>query len=81
MKTDKYEVIGNIRVGRRDVEPTAPSHTRGVFQGNYPHFGQRHKGVERETEDRAEGNARRSTGVRPKDHETIDPRMPKLSPA
>jgi hypothetical protein len=73
-------VISNIRVGKPDVEPSAPSHVRGVSQGNQHRRGQRHKGIE-EHDGIAEGSARRSTGIRPDHHEVIDPRMPKLSPA
>lgn len=81
MRRKKTRVIANVRVGEPDVHPTAPSHVPGVFQGNHPHWLQRHKGMKNETESRAEGTARRSTGIRPKAHEAIDPRMPKLSPA
>lgn len=77
----KTKVVANVRVGKPDVKPSAPSHVRGVFQGNHPYVGQRDKGIEHESEERAEGSARRSTGIRPKDHEVIDPRMPKISPA
>lgn len=76
----KTKVIANIVVGKPDVKPAAPSHVRGVFQGNHPHFGQRHKGVDEEGEG-AKGSARRSTGIRPDEHDVIDPRMPKISPA
>ena len=81
MSKKKTRVIANVVVGKPDVKPSAPSHTRGVFQGNKPHLTQRRKGIEMEEENRAEGSARRSTGIRPKDHEVIDPRMPKISPA
>jgi hypothetical protein len=80
-RSKKQKVIANVTVGKPDVEPSATSHVRGVFQGNHPHLTQRHKGIEEKGEDRAEGNARRSTGIRPKDHDAIDPRMPKISPA
>lgn len=73
--------IANVRVGKPDVEPSAPSHVPGVFQGNHPHLGQRHKGIEEESPTRAVGKARRSTGIRPEEHEAIDPRMPRISPA
>jgi hypothetical protein len=81
MKKGETKQIANIRVGKPDVEPSAPSHVRGVFQGNHPHRTQRHKGIEEEGPDFATGTARRSTGIRPDEHDTIDPRMPKLSPA
>ncbi|HEX5059960.1 MAG TPA: hypothetical protein VFV99_11405 [Kofleriaceae bacterium] len=80
-KDKKTKVVSNVVVGKPDVEPSTPSHVRGVFEGNHPHVGQRHKGIKEVSEDRAEGTARRSTGIRPKDHDVIDPRMPKISPA
>jgi hypothetical protein len=81
MKRKKTKVVANIIVGKPDVKPSTPSHVRGVFQGNHPHIGQRDKGIEGESEQFAKGSARRSTGIRPDDHDVIDPRMPKLSPA
>ena len=72
-------VIANIRVGTPDVKPTAPAHVRGVYQGNRHHLMQRPKGI-REVDGHAVGTARRSTGINPKDHDVIDPRMPRLSP-
>ena len=72
------------RPRNRLLQALAPSDwedVRGVFEGNHPHVTQRHKGIRGESEERAEGSARRSTGIRPKDHEVIDPRMPKISPA
>ena len=81
MRSNRTRVIANVRVGRPDVEPSAPSHVKGVFQGNKHHALQRGKGLEEERDLHAEGGARRSTGIRPDAHGTIDPRMPKLSPA
>jgi hypothetical protein len=75
------KVIANVRVGKPDVDPDAPSHVRGVFQGNRAYRLERPKGIEQETATRAAGSARRSTGIRPKHHDVIDPRMPKISPA
>jgi hypothetical protein len=79
-KSKKTKVVANVVVGKPDVHPDAPSHVRGVFQGNHPHLTQRHKGID-ESDERAEGTARRSTGIRPEHHDAIDPRMPKISPA
>lgn len=78
---DELKVIANVVVGKPDVEPEAPSHVRGVYQGNRRHALQRHKGIEHEEATRAEGTARRSTGINAAHHDVIDPRMPKLSPA
>lgn len=75
------KVIANIVVGKPDVDPEAPSHVRGVFQGNQPHLTQRPKGIEEVSAVRAKGTARRSTGINPRHKDVIDPRMPKLSPA
>lgn len=80
-KNKKTKVVSNVVVGEPDVKPSTPSHVRGVFQGNHPHLLQRDKGIKELSADRAEGSARRSTGIRPDDHEVIDPRMPKISPA
>ncbi len=77
----KTKVVSNVVVGKPDVRPEGPSHVPGVLQGNHPHPTQRHKGVHEIDDDRAEGDARRSTGIRPKHHDVIDPRMPKISPA
>lgn len=79
--SEKTRLVANVRVGKPDVKPSTPTHVPGVFQGNYPHPTQRHKGIEAETAQRAEGSARRSTGIRPRQHDTIDPRMPRISPA
>ena len=76
----KVKVVANIVVGPPDVDPEAPSHVPGVFQGNHPHALQRHKGIH-DTGRSAEATARRSTGINPKHHDVIDPRMPKISPA
>jgi hypothetical protein len=80
MKDDETTTIANVRVGKPHVKPTAPAHVPGVFQGNRHGLLQRRKGILEETGDSAKGSARRSTGIRPKNHDTIDPRMPKLSP-
>lgn len=77
---DKTKIVANICVGTPDVEPDAPTHVRGVFEGNKPHLLQRHKGIEEEAS-AGKGDARRSTGIRAGHHDVIDPRMPKLSPA
>jgi hypothetical protein len=74
------KVIANVRVGEPDVKPTAPSHVSGVFEGNHPHKFQRPKGIH-EHGVAGHASARRSTGIRPKAHNPIDPRMPNLSPA
>jgi hypothetical protein len=91
MTKGETKTIANIRVGKPDVEPSAPSHVRGVWQGNQPDRAQRHKGIEEDVDVAREGahprrgtavaGARRSTGIRPADHDAIDPRMPKLSPS
>ncbi len=81
MRSEEVKTISNVRVGKPDIDPESPSHVRGVFEGNRPHLTQRPKGIEDETETRARGTARRSTGINPKDHDVIDPRMPRLSPS
>lgn len=79
-RRNKTKVIANVRVGRPDVSPTAPSHVPGVFEGNRKHWFERPRGFHDE-ELRGTGSARRSTAIRPDAHDVIDPRMPKLSPS
>lgn len=71
--------IGNITVGKPQIEPDAPSHTRGVREGNRPPKGKREPGIIAD-EQRFEVTARRSTGIRANAHGPIDPRMPILTP-
>ena len=67
--------MANIRVGKPDVKPDAPAHTKGTKQGNEGSY-------EKQVGHNADGTstAARSTGINPKAHEPIDPRMPNLSP-
>jgi hypothetical protein len=68
--------MADIRVGKPDVEPDLPAHTRGVTQGNAPGNYEKQKG--HETDGRS--TAERSTGVNSDAMEPIDPSMPNLSP-
>ncbi len=76
----------NLRVGKPDVKPDAPSHVPGISQGNAP------GGIENDpgfytTGERGAGRpsakstARRSTGINPGARNPIDPSSPNLSPA
>jgi len=68
--------MAGIRVGRPDVKPDLPSHTRGVPQGNAT------GAYEKQAGHHADGtaDARRSTGVAPRRHDAILPVMPNLPP-
>ena len=66
----------NLKVGKRDVSPDKPTHVAGVDQGNK--VGAYAKSPGHLPDGRS--TARRSTGILPKKHEPIDPRMPNLSP-
>ncbi len=66
----------NLEVGKPDVKPDKPTHVFGIPQGNSTgHYG-------RSPGHRLDGRstARRSTGILPKKHDPIDPRMPNISP-
>jgi hypothetical protein len=68
--------VANLRLGRPDVKPDTPSHTRGVNEGN--------RGpTEKQVGHNPDGTvtAERSTGINPGAHGPIDPRMPNLPPA
>ena len=65
-----------IRVGKPDVSPDKPAHTRGVRQGNSVGNYEKSRGHLPD----GRSTAARSTGLRPKPHEPILPGMPNLSP-
>lgn len=66
----------NIRVGRRQVKPTTPTHVRGVRKGHEPGSYEKMPGHLPD----GRSTARRSTGIAPDARDPIDPRMPNLSP-
>lgn len=67
--------MGHIRVGKPDVEPDAPTHVKGIQEGNKgPHDKQ--KGHHSD----GTADARRSTGINPKSHDPILKIMPNLPP-
>jgi hypothetical protein len=69
--------MSNVKVGKPDVAPDAPSHVRGIRQGNAR--GNYAKQAGHLPDGRV--TARRSTGINPRNEEPIDPRMPNLPPA
>ena len=69
--------MGDLRVGTPDVEPDAPAHRAGVKQGNST--GSYESMVGHYADGRS--RAQRSTGIKAKEAEPIEPRMPNLSPA
>ncbi len=69
--------MAEIRLGKPDVKPDLPSHTKGVREGNEE--GAYDKQIGHHEDGRSD--ARRSTGVNPKARNPIDPDMPSLSPA
>jgi hypothetical protein len=68
--------MAEIRVGKSQVKIDAPSHTKGVHEGNRK--GNYGKEVGHHPDGTAD--ARRSTGVSPKKHDPILPIMPNLPP-
>jgi hypothetical protein len=60
-----------------DVKPDAPSHVKGIKQGNSKGNYESMPGHKPDGTSTAE----RSTGINAKSAEPIDPRMPNLSPA
>ena len=68
--------MANIRVGKSDVTPDKPAHTKGVREGNKKGAYERSKGHKKD----GTSTAKRSTGVSPKKHEAILPSMPNISP-
>jgi hypothetical protein len=68
--------VGNIRSGKGDVDPSLPSHTEGIMQGNSTGNYEKQAGHLPDGRSTAE----RSTGINPKARNPIDPRMPNISP-
>jgi hypothetical protein len=75
------EISGNIVIGKPDVEPSKPSHTSGVREGNQRTSLMREPGVKHAGRFMAVATPRRSTGINAKAEQPIDPRMPVLTPA
>jgi hypothetical protein len=68
--------MAEIRVGKPDVEPDAPSHVPGISRGNSRGNYEKQEGHLPD----GRSTAKRSTGVNPDFMEPIDPSMPNLSP-
>jgi hypothetical protein len=68
--------MGDLRVGKPDVDPDAPAHRAGIKQGNATGRYERMAGHYPD----GRSSAERSTGINAKEAEPIDPRMPNLSP-
>lgn len=69
--------MGELRVGKPDVDIEAASHTKGTQEGNEAGRYEKMKGHNRD----GTSGAFRSTGINSADKEPIDPSMPNLSPA
>jgi hypothetical protein len=68
--------MAEIKLGKRAVKPDAPSHVRGIKQGNSRGNYESQAGHNPDGTSTAE----RSTGINPKARNPIDPSMPNLSP-
>ena len=68
--------MAEIRVGKPDVAPDTPSHTKGVPEGNQTGAYEKQVGHHKD----GTADARRSTGVLPKKKNPILPIMPNLPP-
>ncbi len=68
--------MGRIRIGKPHTRPDAPSHVKGIREGNA------RRGYRRDVGHHKDGtaDARRSTGIRPKKHNAIFKIMPNLPP-
>jgi hypothetical protein len=66
----------NLLVGEPQVHPDKPTHVLGIQQGNAPGHYEKSPGHLPD----GRSTARRSTGIMPRKHDPIDPRMPNISP-
>jgi len=69
--------MAKIKLGKPDTSMTAPTHIKGVKQGNS--IGNYEKQTGHHADGRA--SAAKSTGINAGSREPIDPRMPNLPPA
>ena len=69
--------MADMKTGKADVRHDTPSHVKGIKQGNAKGSYEATPGHNPD----GTSTARRSTGINPKSHEPIDPRMPNISPA
>ena len=77
----KARIVGNVRVGKRQVKPTRSSHTVGVREGNQRSHLAREPGMKKAGRFMAVATPRRSTGINYKARRPVDPRMPVITPA
>lgn len=75
------KIIHNISVGKPDIKPDAPSHIKGVREGNQSGNTDKEAGVHQVDNSKAVADSRRSTGITPEMENPIDPDMPNLPPA
>jgi hypothetical protein len=67
---------GYVKTGKPDVATDTPAHTPGIRMGNEPGAYEKQPGHLPD----GRSSAERSSGVNVKGRETIDPRMPHLTP-
>jgi hypothetical protein len=65
-----------LKPGKRATRPDAPSHVRGVKQGNSTGNYEKQEGHLPD----GRATAARSTGINPENRNPIDPRMPNIPP-
>ncbi len=69
--------MARMKVGKKDTKMAQPTHVPGTKSGNATGNYESQVGHNRDGTRTAEA----STGVNPRSHGPIDPRMPNLSPA
>lgn len=69
--------MADVNTGKPDTSMDKPAHTKGIFKGGSPGTYESQPGHNPDGTNTAE----RSTGINPKTHGPIDPRMPNLPPA
>lgn len=66
----------NVRTGKPDIDPDAPTHISGVSEGNSCGNYEKQQGHMSD----GKSSAERSTGINAKGRDVVDPTMPNLSP-
>jgi hypothetical protein len=75
------KVVNNIRIGKPDVDPKAPTHVAGVPEGNAAGGTTKNPGFYTDDGGTTRTTMARSTGINPSHRDPILSDMPNLGPA
>jgi hypothetical protein len=74
------KIVSNVVVGKAEVSPSAPTHVKGIREGNEVGSLRRERGIH-PVNAHAVATAERSTGINAGKRNSITPGSPNLGPA